>query len=280
MILVKIKHRISFRAEENVELTSYLSIHGIAWKEGEIVSTVEIFEDSPHWQFIYQYANENNISILSKTEFSKTELDNAEWLRMRSQWRYGYPQPEAAFGYRSVTYKEGCRCEACGTGLEQIAPFRMIKAPNWGKRHFMMLNWVEDEMFVTDICKSVLEKENLSGISFGTTYDKKGITILSNVNQLMIFSKLAPGIIPERRSIDKVYHCTDCGEIKYHPTCIGMIAYDKRIFENAPDFVKTAELFGWGKGAAHHIIISKKAYRAIGGNKLNQSLVFEPVELV
>lgn len=277
---MKIKHRISFRAEENVELTSLLSNRGIAWKKGEIVSTVEIFEDSPHWPFIYQYANEKNISILSKTEFSRPELDNAQWLRVRSQWRSGYPQPEAAFGYRSVTYKAGCRCEACGIGLEQIAPFRMIKAPNWGKRHFMMLNWVEDEMFVTDICRNILEKDNLSGISFGTVSNKTGLGTLSNVNQLRIPSRLTPGIIEDRRSIDKVYTCDTCGATKYHPTSIGMIAYDKRILENAPDFVKTAELFGWGKGAAHHIIISNKAYRVIVGNKLNQGLVFEPLELV
>lgn len=277
---MRIKHRISFRAEEHTELTFFLSIHGIAWRKGQIVSTVEVFEDSPHWQFIHQYVNERNILMLSGTEFSKAELENAEWLRIRSQWRCGYPQPEEAFGYLSVTYQEGCRCETCGAGKKQIAPFRMRKSPNWGKRHFMMLNWVEDELFVTDVCRRVLEKENLSGMNFSTTCDKKGATILSNINQLRISSKLAPGIIQDRRSIDQVYHCTDCGETKYHPTCIGMIAYDKRIFENAPDFVKTAEFFGWGKGAAHHIIISKRAYHAIVENKLDQGLVFEPVELV
>ena len=276
---MQIKNKISFLAEENIELTSYLSTHGIAWHEGGIVSTVEIFEDSPHWQFVHQYANERNILILSATVFSKTELDNAQWLRVRSQWRFGYPQPEAAFGYRSVTYKEDCRCEACGAGLEQIAPFRMTKSPNWGKRHFMMLNWVEDELFVSDICRSVLEKENLSGISFGPVSDKKGLGTLSNVNQLIIPAKLAPGIIEDRRSIDNVFTCARCGATKYHPTCIGMMAYDKHIFRDAPDFVKTAEIFGWGKGSTHHIIISQKAYRALMRNKLTQGLIFEPIEL-
>ena len=277
---MRVKNRISFRAESNNELTSYLSTHGIAWHKGEIVSTVEIFEDSPHWQFIHQYSSEYNIPILSATVFSKSELDNAEWLRVRSQWRCGYPQPEAAFGYRSVTYKAGCRCDTCGAGSDQIAPFRMAKSPNWGKRHFMMLNWVEDELFVSDICRKVLEKENLSCISFGTVGDKKGLATLPNVNQLIITSKLAPGIIEGRRSIDEVFTCACCGATKYHPTCIGMMAFNKHIFDNAPDFVKTAEIFGWGQGAARHIIISSKAYRVLIRNNLTQGLVFEPIELV
>lgn len=144
----------------------------------------------------------------------------------------------------------------------------------------MMLNWVGDELFVTDICRSVLEKENLSGISFGTVNDKKGLRTLSNVNQLIIPSKLSMGIIEDRRSVDQVFTCACCGATKYHPTGIGMMAYDKGIFRDAPDFVKTAEIFGWEKGAAHRIIISQKAYRAIVNNKLDQGLVFEPIELV
>lgn len=277
---MQIKHRISFRAEENIELASYLSTHGIAWKEGEIVSTVEMFEGSPYWPFVHQYACENNMLVLSSTVFSQSELDHAQWLRIRSQWRYGYPQPEAAFGYRSVTYKEGCRCEACGAGLEQAAPFRMTKSPAWGKRHFMMLNWVQDEFFVSDICRNLLEKENLSGIRFGTVSNKQGSGTLSNVNQLIISAKLAPGIIADRRSIDKVFTCDCCGATKYHPSGIGMTAYDKNIFRDAPDFVRTAEIFGWGVGASHQIIISQKAYRSLIRNKMTQGLVFEPIELV
>ena len=278
VILVKIKHRIAFRAEEQVGLTSYLSGHDIVWKKGEIISSVELFEDNEHWQFVHQYACDRHIPILSSTDFSKSELDNARWLRIRSQWRFGYPQPEAAFGYRDVTYQEG-RCEACGAGKKQIAPFRMTKTPVWGKRHFMMLNWVEDELFITDICRSVLEKANLSGICFGAVSDKKGLGSLGNVNQLIIPTTLSPGVIADRRSIDQVYVCADCGAVKYHPTGIGMMAYDEHIFNNTPDFVRTSEVFGWGKGAAHHIIISQKTYHVLIRNKLAQGLVFEPIEL-
>lgn len=277
---MQIKHRLAFRAEKHVDLISYLSGHNIAWKKGEIISTVEIFEDSPHWQFVHDYADENRILTIPATVFSTAELENAQWLGMRSQWRYGYPQPEAAFGYQSITYRADCHCGVCGAGLEQIAPFRMKKSPNWGKRHFMMLNWVEDELFVSDICRSVLEKEKLTGISFGPVNDKKGAAVLSNVNQMIIPAKLSPGIIPDRRSIDQVFICTSCGAVKYHPTSIGSIAYDKQSFQNAPDFVKTDEIFGWGKGAAHQIIISRKAYHILTGNKLCQGLVFEPIELV
>ena len=56
--------------------------------------------------------------------------------------------------------------------------------------------------------------------------------------------------------------------------------FKKEIFLNAPDFVKSAESFGAAASASKLVFVSQKAYRFIKDNKLDSSLVFEPIQLV
>ena len=143
-----------------------------------------------------------------------------------------------------------------------------------------MLNWVFDELFVDGVAKNILEKEGITGISFLEVKNKKGTEVLEDTYQMIIHNRLSPGIVTKRRSIDDIYVCAECGVPKYHPTGMGMLALKKEIFEGAPDVVKTAEIFGWGHAAPTEIIVSQKVYQTITKNKLERSLVFEPIELV
>lgn len=68
-------------------------------------------------------------------------------LIMQPSWHWGYPQPDAEFGYLRATYDTSALC-ACGLGGRQVSAFRMKRAPPWGNRHILQLNWVFDEFFV------------------------------------------------------------------------------------------------------------------------------------
>lgn len=47
-----------------------------------------------------------------------------------------------------------------------------------------------------------------------------------------------------------------------------------------PDICRTHEDWGWGKGADRLILISQRMYRTIVDNRLDRSLVFEPIQLI
>lgn len=277
---MKINKHIPFRIDEHPQLVDYLSRNGLAFCRGDIISSLDIYESDPHWPDIAAYVQSRKMLCLSETTFSKKELSSAQWLTVRSKWRNGYPQPEGAFGYQSITYSDGNYCNECGAGLIQTEAFRMKAAPKWGNRHFMMLNWVEDELFADEVAKSVLQGCGITGVSFREVKNKTGTEILPGVEQLIVPYILRPGIVAQRRSIDKIFQCTSCGIPKYHPTGIGMHAFKREIFENAPDVVKTGEVFGWGHSAPRLIIVSQKVYRAIIENHLDRGLVFSPLELV
>lgn len=281
---MEIEKHVFFRVDEAPELLKYVFDNKLKndYKEGDIAVSFDIYESSPHWVFISECVKKYNLRPQSQTIFSKTELANAQWLSMRSVWGNGYPQPESNFGYeKNITYSDEKLCSECGDGAVQIDSFRIKKLPNWGNRHFMMLNWVFDEIFVDDIAKEILQKEGISGISFLGVKDKKGIEFFENTNQVVIEKRLERGIVTEGiSSIDDIYVCSKCGVPKYHPTGIGMLAFKKEIFDGAPDVVKTAEIFGWGHAAPTEIIVSQKVYQTIVKNKLERSLVFQPIELV
>lgn len=277
---MEIRKRIAFRTDSHTELIDYLKNNALKFAEGEIISSVEILESNPHWPWIFDYAKRNDERVYSETLFSTHELESAKWLAVRSQWRNGYPQPENDFAYEGITYSSENHCVDCGAGLYQVDSFRIKKTPNWGRRHFMMLNWVEDELFLDNMATTALRNADLRGLAFRDVKDKKGTESLPNICQLIVSTILPKGLVADGHSIDNIYECTRCGTKKYHPSGIGMLTFRKDIFEGAPDIVKTEEVFGWGHVAPKRIIISQKMYQVIVINNLDRGLVFSPIKLV
>lgn len=275
-----IQRYIPFRTDEHELLLDYAASNGIKFSRGEIISSLEISEDSIHWPWVEAYVHKHDIRTQPETKYTARELRSAQWLRVRSKWRNGYPQPEGAFAYEAITYNTDDNCLECGAGLVQQDAFRINKTPSWGNRHFMMLNWVEDELFVDETAKNILTQSGLSGLSFREVKDKKGVQYLDNVYQLQINTVLPEGYVADRRAVNAINVCPKCGTAKYHPTGIGMHAFKAEIFEGAPDLVKSAEVFGWGHSATRLILVSQKLFQVITHNKLERGLVFEPIELV
>lgn len=276
---MKVKKHICFSEARDVQLVSYLNNQGIAYDHASHISTLDIYDNDPHWPFISQYVQTNSLMCLSETAFSQKELSSAEWLTVRSKWRNGYPQPENAFKYEQITYSSTQYCSECGAGLVQNNPFRIKQPPKWGNRHFMMLNWVEDELFVDKVVKELFLEKGITGVLFQKVQDKHGTQTVELIDQLLITHVLQPGILVNE-SIDKVMLCPNCKTLKYHPSGIGAHAFHREIFEGVPDIVKTAEVFGWGHSAPRVILVNQKTYQLIIQNKLDRGLVFEPVLLV
>lgn len=270
------KH-ISFIAESAPELKDYLDDHDIPYQSLHSMIVVDLTDSDAHWDPIARIVNERHLPCLSETEYSEEEKSGADWLSVRSKWRNGYPQPESAFKYRNITYNNTHFCLDCGAGLRQTDSFRLKATPDWGARHFMMLNWVGDELFADDIAKEAMQSSSLSGFHFIPVLSKDGTCELNGINQLLIEKEAAPGLIVNGRDIDSVSHCHACGRIKYHPSGIGPHCFNADAFSNMPDIFHSNEYFGWGHGADRLIIIKRSVYCLIKDNNLDRNLVFEPI---
>lgn len=276
---MEISRHICFSREKAPELADYLLDHGLADSASPGIVTLDIAEGNPHYSYVWSIVQQKQLFFLSETIFTKEELDSALWLRVRSQWRFGYPQPEGNFEYDRITYSPENRCLQCNCGLQQVKPFRIKKVPKWGKRFLGELNWIGDELFLNNAAKELLADNKLTGIAFLNVENKKGTEKLSDINQLYIQYVLEPGMEEKQKYIRQRSICPTCGRMKYVPSGVGSLQLPDRLFRNAPDFAKTQEYFGDGSYAARAIIVSQRAYRVITENKMDRGLVFEPVNL-
>ena len=120
------------------------------------IAVCDVAEDDPRWERVQPLVKKYQLVDIAFTRFTDSELDHAKYLSMVPSWHHGYPQPEDHFGYRQITYDLTEHCDHCGIGARQTAPFRMKKAPNWGHRSILQMNWVFDEFFVQpDVWKAV-----------------------------------------------------------------------------------------------------------------------------
>ena len=273
---MEINKKVAFD-EDDKTLINYLQKHNISFDEE--YNILEMYESDPHWEYIEKYVQKARLSVLSETIFTKEELQNAEWMCVRSVWHYDYPQPFDNREYETVTYTRKHKCQECGQGLEQIDLFRMKKPPKWGKRHFMMMNWVGDELFVDEYAKTLLEKE-FPYLSFCEVKNKKGTEVFSGVFQIVIPKTLNEGVVEQQRRMREVLVCPCCRKKKYHTNGEGMLQMQRKAFADALDIAKTAEWFGWGCGADRRLIINQRMYQFILSHRLERSLEFSPIELV
>ena len=285
---MEINKHINFLVQDQAELLAYFEQNNITFDKYLDIITLDIYESNEHWPTIEQYVKRSEkqggrkITVLSNTIFSKQELDSAEYFFVRSIWRNGYPQPLDDNKYKKgITYSDDNACSKCGLDLKQIDSFRLEKRPKWGRRHFYMLNWVPDEFFVDEVAKNMLEKSGLSGFSFRSAKNRSGKEVFDNVWQLNIPTVLPKGIITENSTaIRQIWVCPECGKPKYTGSGIGMYKYKKETFNNAPDFSRTYEHFGWGYGMCQNIVINNKVYKFLTENQLDKCLEFRPIELV
>lgn len=280
---MRIKHRFSFRVDDSTkEIVDYLEVNKIKHKVGRGIPilTFEVFEDNNNWDDLERLMSKHNKHSISECVYSKKEINEAEWYRVRSKWRSEYPQPEDEGEYKKITYEDSNYCTSCGCGLVQKDSFRLKKAPKWGKKIFLMLNWVEGELFVTDEVANQIMKEDVKGLSVLSVVDHKSNKNLENIKQLKVLNELELGMVSSDVDITKVINCTQCQSVKYLLSGRSPLVFRKEVFNDSVDIVKSNEVFGDGLVCLQMILISKHMYDSLCKHGWHKELVIEPITLV
>ncbi len=280
---MRIKHQFTFSKGENSnDILNTIINNNINYvlANGIPLITFDIFEDDEAWDEVNSLMISHNIMSLKECIYSAEEYDNASWFVIRSKYRWEYPQPENQFEYKFLTYDNSNYCDKCGCGLVQKENFKVKKSPKWGKRSFLMLNWIEDELFTNYEVETVLSNYNLKGFKF---IDLKNVRLnysVDNIKQIYINNILRPGLLNQNDTILKEITCNNCGCNKIIMAGRGII-FSKGVFENIEnDIVKSSEVFGDGRMCFRMIFASRNFYNAIRNSSLDKDLIFEPVILV
>ncbi|WP_020614476.1 hypothetical protein [Sediminispirochaeta bajacaliforniensis] len=252
---MNIIHRISFRTDSPA--AKFFEAEGFKIKPG-IINGYDIGENDPKWPRIQEAVTRYEIMDFQyKTDFTKKEIDGAEFLVLSPKTLFEYPQPSDDFGYKETTYKPGVGCRKCSVGLEQQKPFSIKKAPKWGKRNILQLNWVFGEYFVSKELKEKLEGK-IPGVHFLEVLKYPKGMPLDDIFQMVVEKRVALAL-PENAAFQI---CDVCKGKKYVP---GILA---RGFQPAPvekDFAiaQSQEFFGDGGTAFRITIVSKAVYQLL-----------------
>lgn len=278
---MRIKHNYGISSSDKSVL-KFLINNNINFQKDELTIVVSCFEDEDCFALIDSFMRKKKAVDVEEAVYQQTELDNAEWLTIKSTWWTQYPQPMENMDYLQTTYDASDYCPGtgngyyCGKGLKQVRPFSIKKEPNWKGRHFMMLNWVPDELFVSHKVEEILSTSSLKGFILADVINKQQ-NPYSSVKQLYVQKYLYPGISAD--SVSQTFTCPICG-FKKHITKVGPIKFKKELFSKLDcDIVKTMDKFG-EIGCDSLIIVSRAFYNVIKEHKIGKGLAFEPIELV
>lgn len=280
---MRIKQRFVFDSRgNNFDISKLLSQHGVKFEKREPLTIFELFEDQKCFEEIVERLAPYNVSRnLPEAVYTREEINEAQWLTIRSSWRSLYPYPREDMGYRFTTYDSVDFCERegaywCGKGLIQKDNFVLEKEPNWGPRNFLMINLIDDELFISQKAEELLRSSSLKGFEIYNVIDKRKNT-MGGIKQLLIKDFLEEGLCVEE--VQETLVCPKCGFTKYILKA-GITCFKKEIFKDVKDdIVKTKEKFG-GIGCVSLILITHSFYRAITEARLDRGLVFEPITLL
>lgn len=252
---MKIIHHIGLRAGEQ-ESSAFLEA-GVELPSGSKslgMVSFEIAEDDPRWQRVGAILPKFQTFDTIRTKFSEAEREAAPYLAMISSWQHGYPEPSDDGAYLAATFDLTDFCRACGMGLRQAAPFRLKKAPPWGRRSFLQLNWVFDEFFVKpDVWASIFEP---LGIGSRPALLAKTGARLDSVVQLDI-----PGLRDLKLDVAGE-ECLRCGRTKY-PYRPVLRGFHPPPSDTSDALFKSSQCFGSGASAFRAILVSNSLYRTI-----------------
>ncbi len=279
MKFMDIIHRISINSIKDAEFMSAVIELGIDHKAVELpggssqLITFVIVESDPHWAIISELVETKGAVNIVETTFTEEEIRHAEWLRLKSTFEQGYPQPKPHWPIKQLSYE--IICPKCAI-YRQTHPMRVAKEPNLGRKSFMSTIWAS-EIFCTPEVILELEKMNAQGYEAWEAIIHKTGKPSERVRQLYVPGIASPGIIFDDDLERKI--CPVCGTTKYFPHVKGPMYLKREALLPDTDFMLTHEWFGHGLLAWREIIVSNRIASLIL-DKGWKGVRFKVVELV
>ncbi len=261
---MKITHKISLSVDKKIKKT--LSNLGIDVQLG--FESFEIDESLSAWSELEPLIQDWQAVDVVKTKFTKSELDNAKYLKLSADWHWGYPQPDEDFGYLDKSYDLSTYSKHSGIGKVQKAPIRIKGEPRWGKKNILQLNWLYDLFFIQpNIWESIFKPLNVENMP---VIDHKKNTIAKTILQLV-----PQGMAELKLSGYPSKTCPDTCVEKYLPITKGFFPSIQN--DDGLDFIQSKEFFGSGHSAFQATIISASLYKKLINYKI-KGIKFTPLQ--
>lgn len=281
---MRIKHH--YYLESKNSIISFLDKYKIPYKVNLLpesqkkMCTFDLYEDQEVYELFehrFRFAGYDSIKSI---EYSKQEIESAEWLTLRSmgtkvQWEY----EEDAF-QKTCSYKRLFIKELYYRHSIQVDILSVSKAIKWGaKQYFSGPNAADDFLFCSEKARELLNGR-WEGLEFWPVRKYSSTKYISDLYQL-VFKDYLP---IEAISGGKVIQCEGCGKkiMRFEEGIHGLEI--KKEYLNNPfrvyrtDDVLTEQMKGCTTFSVN--IVSREFYQYCEVNQMNRGMVYEPIKLV
>jgi hypothetical protein len=236
---------------------------------------VTVAESDPGWQYIAPLVKNSEVTVW--TDFTRTEIENAEWLVVRPDYSIGYPPPEETIW--SDLYTESS-CTKCRVGWRQIAPYHIKKDLSLKRKSFASF-WGGFELFCTPEVVAAFETEQVQGYVTRPVLIHKTGEPSQHLRQIIVPQMAHAALVEEIIETERFakHLCPSCGQAWYDYYLRGMLPLRRTALLPDIDFQRTVEWFGNGRTARQEILISQRVAQLVVHNNW-QGLMLSPVQLV
>lgn len=256
-------HRVSFNSKKDPDFDQFIRQSQIPYKAillpggGSELITFTITESDRNWPRISNLMLQCGAVDLIETIFTDSEIRNAEWLRLKSTFERGYPQPKMNWPIKQSSYQ--IFCPNCAL-YQQTQPMRIAKEPYLGNMSFMTLIWTSEILCKPGVATS-LQEMGAQGFEVWDVLLHKTSQPVENVRQIFIPTIASPGVVIEDDLQRKT--CPVCGVTKYYQHLKGVMNIRRESLPANTDFMLTHEWFGHGYLAWREILVSNRVARFI-----------------
>ena len=282
---MRVKHHYYYEAK--AYLISFLEKNKISYKVSDLpesknkLCTFDLYEDQEAYrnfrnQFFFLSKNDSIKSI----EYSKKEIESAEWLTVRSmntkvQWDY----EEKAFR-KTCFYKRLFIKELYYRHSEQVDILSVTKTVKWGaKQYFSGPNAADDLLFCSEKAKGLLNNRWI-GLEFWPVKKYNSSEYCSDLYQLVFGNDLPVEAISGGESIV----CDGCGKkIVRFVEGIQKLEIRKEYLKNPGQVYRTGDvLTEQRKGCTTFSlnIVPQEFYQYCEENRMNRGMIYEPIQLI
>jgi hypothetical protein len=264
----------------------------INWSD--TLQTVELLLETPDYTLFTDGLRSKGVQYDERfcKLYSDDELLAAEFLRMKSGYYWGYPQPENK--YEQLCYDHSSACPKCGNGAKRMKPFVLKAAPKLRKVDMVTLNWVLQDIVSVRLV-NVIKEEKLTGCAFWPLIMRRTKQPIQGWKELVYENELPPmssrtvfPIVANEPIEDKLRAEMEQHGISNPPLCecgrLGRsvpdtICYDRKDIGQFADFNRTHEWLGGGYTTYQCHIVSSCVYRLFHKNSIRHAS-FEPVRII
>lgn len=282
---MRIKHHYFLGSKNSI--ISFLDKYKIPYKVDSLpesqykICTFDLYEDQEVFKlFNHRFHIFPGYDTFKSIEYSKQEIESAEWLTLRSigtkvQWEYEEDAFQTTCAYKRLFIKELYYRHSV-----QVDILSASKAIKWGARqYFSGPNAADDFLFCSEKARKLLNGR-WEGLEFWPVRKYNSTKYISDLYQL-VFKEYLP---IEAISGGKVIQCKGCGK-KIMRFAEGIQGLEiKKEYLNNPfkvyrtDDVLTEQRIGCTTFSVN--IVSREFYQYCEVNQMNRGMVYEPIKLV